>query len=215
MNSTALPSDTRRFSARLRTATGSEHGAAERSEAMGALLAGRLPLAGYASMLAQLLPVYEALEDLGDLHREDPVVGGFVDAALDRSDAIRADLSRLPDPTCGGSPTPATSRYCGRLRAAGGDAVGFVAHHYTRYLGDLSGGQHIGRVVERCYGIDPDSGTAFFHFPAIEDAAAYKDRYRRRLDEAPWSASDRERFIEEVRLSYELNGGLLESLSSC
>ena len=53
--STALPE-------RLKLETRLLHGAAERSGAMAALLAGRLPRAGYVAMLRNLQALYTALE---------------------------------------------------------------------------------------------------------------------------------------------------------
>src|SRR5690606_7914198 len=108
---------------------------------------------------------------------------------------------------------PSTALYCDRIRAAAAQwSGGLVAHHYTRYLGDLSGGLHIGKVVERTYGIDATSGTAFFHFERSEDPTAFKDEYRRRLGAAPWAADQREAVIDEVSRAYALNTAVLEEL---
>ena len=58
---------------------------------------------------------------------------------------------------------------------------GFVAHHYTRYLGDLSGGIFIGRVMQRRFGFDTN-GIGFYLFADIADPRAFKDVYREQLD---------------------------------
>ena len=89
---------------------------------------------------------------------------------------------------------------------------GFVAHHYTRYLGDLSGGQFLARAIERQLGLDPRTGTAFYDFSAVGDLTAFKDAYRLRLDAAPWSAEEKTRIVNETALAYDLNTEVLVEL---
>jgi len=210
----STPTDTETFSARIRHATTGSHRAAERSPIMTRLLAGNLRLEEFVAMQVQLLSVYGTLEELGRRHRNDAVAGVFVDDALVRAPALRTDLvalAALGAHDCDGL-TPATQRYCARLRQIAPDPVAFVAHHYTRYLGDLSGGQYMGRALERHLGLGPDRGTAFFHFDRIDDPEAYKGRYRQRLDDAAWSAGEHRRFLDEGHLAYALNSDLLESI---
>jgi len=89
---------------------------------------------------------------------------------------------------------------------------GFVAHHYTRYLGDLSGGQHVAGVVRRVLAMDDSSGTSFHTFADIPDAGAFKAEYRRRLDEAPWDEDERDRVVDEIRIAYHHNTRVLAML---
>ena len=76
--------------------------------------------------------------------------------------------------------------------------AGFVAHHYTRYLGDLSGGQLVRKALQREYGLG-EEGTAFYAFPGVA-VGAVKRRYREMLDAAPWDEAERARFVDEVSL---------------
>lgn len=131
--------------------------------------------------------------------------------------SIESDLSALlgHDWTDRIAATPATEVYCDRLNEVCRSwPGGFVAHHYTRYLGDLSGGQFIGRVVRRVFDIDATSGAAFFDFPGIADATSLKDGYRERLDTAAWDDAERSRIIDEIRRAYRLNTDVLDSLGS-
>jgi hypothetical protein len=58
-----------------------------------------------------------------------------------------------------------------------------VAHAYTRYLGDLSGGQVLARVARKTYGLEKGgAGTQFYEFDNIENKNGYKKGYRARLD---------------------------------
>jgi heme oxygenase (biliverdin-producing, ferredoxin) len=91
-------------------------------------------------------------------------------------------------------------------------AGGFVAHHYTRYLGDLSGGQAIRRLMQRHFGFETN-GVGFYLFEQIADPKTFKDTYREQLDTAGWDESERERVIDEVLAAYRLNTELFDDLA--
>jgi heme oxygenase len=201
------------LSVRLRAETRAAQGAAQRSEFLGALAEGRLPVQAYAELTAQHWFIYEALEAAAAAMADDPVAGAFVDRELDRLPWLEADLIFLHGPGWANRivALPATTTYCTRLReAALAAAPGFVAHHYTRYLGDLSGGQYLGRAIARSYGLNGD-GHRFFAFPGV-DLVGFKARYRRLLDEVSWSRSEERIFMTEVAEAYRLNVALLAEL---
>jgi heme oxygenase len=204
-----------RFSEAIRQASWQVHEHAEASPYMQDLMAGRLDRHAFSELVAQQYLVYRELEALGDRMASDPVAGPFVVPELARVDALERDLEALRGPgwAAGLEATPATARYCDRLTGeAAAWSGGFVAHHYVRYMGDLSGGQVIRRVVERTYGIDAGSGTAFYAFDAITDLRAFKEGYRQRLDVAAWDDAERARVIDEVLVAYELNAAVLAEL---
>lgn len=208
---------TERFSAALRSRSWGEHARAERSGYLDALVAGTLGLDGYAALVAQHYFIYEVLEQAGDAMRADPTVAAFADPALRRLPALRADLTTLLGPGWRDSieEGEATGRYTRRLREVCFDwPAGFVAHHYTRYLGDLSGGQYLAAAIRRAYPLSGTDGTRFYSFLAITDPAAYKQAYRRRLDALAWSEEERDRVVAEVRLAYRLNTEVLDELGS-
>ena len=89
---------------------------------------------------------------------------------------------------------------------------GFVAHHYTRYLGDLSGGLFIGKLMQRRFGFDTN-GIGFYIFADIADPKEFKEHYRVQLDSAPWDEAEKERVIDEVLLAYRFNTELFEDLA--
>ena len=93
------------------------------------------------------------------------------------------------------------------------DAPAFTAHHYTRYLGDLSGGQVIGRLLGRTYDLPAGSaGLAFYAFGAVPKPKRYKDAYRARLDALPLDAAGRAEVVDEVCRAFEHNQRLLTAL---
>lgn len=215
MTSTADRTGHEGLSERLRAATRADHDAAHRTPYVDALITGRLPKSAYAALTAQRFFVYEALEQAAIAMRDDPVAGLFVFGELTRLPALLADLEFLlgSDWADQLQATPATVAYCERLQEVAFTwPAGFVAHHYTRYLGDLSGGQHIGAAVAAAYGLDR-SGRAFFRFDGF-DLDEFKGRYRELLDAVPWDAAEQDRFVDEVALAYRLNTAVLEDLSA-
>lgn len=205
------------FSAVIREATWQDHESNEGSPFMQALLDGDLPIEGYGRLAAQQWFVYAVLEDAAEAMRADPIAGPFVTDELTRLPSIESDLRVLvgDDWSHRIEALPATAAYCDRIRAVCFEQPGaFVAHHYTRYMGDLSGGQHIARVVRRVYDLDDDRGAAFFHFAGIDSVKDFKDTYRSHLDGAPWTAAEKESVIAEVRNAYRLNRDLVGDLDA-
>jgi heme oxygenase (biliverdin-producing, ferredoxin) len=201
------------LSSRLRAGTRADHDAAQGSGFLDGLAAGRLPLVAYADLAAQHFFIYETLERAGRVMRDDPVAGAFVSAELVRLPALRADLAHLvgADWQDRIRAYPATVSYCDRLRDVADRAPAFVAHHYTRYLGDLSGGQFLGPAIAKAYGLNGD-GHRFFVFDGVEPAAFRAD-YRDRLDRIGWSGADEEMFMAEVSEAYRLNIEVLAALT--
>ncbi len=202
-----------RFSATVRSETTTDHRGAERSAFMAGLMDGTLPLAGYVDMLAQHWYAYERLEAQGERMASDPVAGAFVDPALLRLPALTADLEQLAgaDWRSEHPASSATRAYAAAIDEASQWSGGFVAHHYTRYLGDLSGGQHIGRIAARNYELAPGRGGNFAAFE-IDDPAAYREAYRVRLDEAAWDADEQRRMIAAVHDAYRHNTAVFADL---
>jgi heme oxygenase len=201
------------LSAALRARTGAAHAEAEHSRYMTALVGGRVTAAGLAALLTRLAPVYEALESAGVRWADDDRVGRFVRPELHRTTRLRADLEHLT----GGTDvpvTPAAVAYGARVEEVSrASAARFVAHHYTRYLGDLSGGQVIRAALERSLGVADGTGASFFAFPDVR-AGALKQQYRGWLDETPFSPAEREELVDEALVAYRLNVAVAAELDA-
>ena len=199
------------LSTAMRTGSAAEHRAAEGTTFVAELLAGRLPAHAYADYLLRLRELYAALEQAVRARRDDPLVAAVHDPVLERGAAIEADLDQWAPHRPQTVTTPAVAAYRERVREATSWGGLLVAHHYTRYLGDLSGGQAIGRALDRTYDLR-GTGTAFYAFPAIPRPKPYKDAYRARLDALPLSSGDKLRVVEEVQVAFRLNRDLLAEL---
>ena len=204
-----------RFSKQLRDATTTDHRDAAGAGFVNALMASKLPIEAYADLAAQQWFIYSELEQAAEKHRDDPVVGAFVRPELIRQPVIEEDLRAVlgHDWRSKVQPLPATTTYLERLRTAAVESpVVFVAHHYTRYMGDLSGGQFIGRAIDRNFGFAGGPGARFYFFDQIADVDAFKEEYRNALDSAPWSEADRAALIDEVRVAYGHNQSVISEL---
>jgi len=202
---------TERLSVRLRSGTRLDHDAAQGSGFLDALTAGTLPRQAYADLAAQHWFIYETLEQAAAAMAGDPVAGEFVFPELTRLPALSDDLATLLGPQPKLSELPATREYRERLRAVAFDRPwGFIAHHYTRYLGDLSGGQYLGPAIARAYGLD-GAGHRFFVFEGVSPPA-FRTGYRDLLDRLAFSPEDEQNFLAEVTEAYRLNIAVLSEL---
>lgn len=201
------------LSAAMREGSQLEHQEAEDSSFMSELTGGRVNAEGYAAYLRRFRTVYEALESTARAHAGDPAVAAVADPALERLAAIDADLDHWAPGTPHETESPAATAYADRVRSATAEWGGlFLAHHYTRYLGDLSGGQVIGRVLDREFGLQ-GRGVAFYAFPAIAKPKPYKDGYRARLDALDLSPAEKARVVDEVKVAFRLNQAVFAELA--
>ena len=199
----------RRLSVAMKEGSAAEHVAAEQSAFISELLAGRVTAGGYSEYLLRLRVVYAALEDAIGARCNDPMVAAVYDPALERLGAIDADLEHWRPGVTHEVDSPAAMAYGERIANLtwGGS---LVAHHYTRYLGDLSGGRIIGKALDRKFGLR-GAGLAFYEFPVR--AKPYKDSYRVRLDALGLKVNDVDRIIDEVNVAFALNRALLDELA--
>ncbi|MBF0688815.1 MAG: biliverdin-producing heme oxygenase [Cellulomonas sp.] len=203
------------LSAALRDGTRADHEAAERSDFVEHLVGGTLPLAGYVDLAAQQHAVYTALEAAGDRLGAAGADGGLVFPELVRVPAIEADLAHLlgDDWRTQVRVLPATAEYVARLEAVGDDLPRYAAHAYTRYLGDLSGGQILKRMIERHHGLS-GAGVSFYDFPQIHKLKPFKDVYRERLDALDLTPAQRDEVVEEARVAFRLNRAVFVDLAA-
>lgn len=205
------------FSQQLRERTWSGHGESEGAGFMSDLMTGKGTREDYIALVAQHYFVYEAIERAAAVFAGDPVAAPFITDQLTRLPALEADLAFLLGDDWRGqiAPLATTVRYVDRVRVIAEErwAGGFVAHHYTRYLGDLSGGQVIRRIMQREFGFETN-GVGFYLFDQIASPKAFKETYRDQLDAVAWDEAERERVIDEVLAAYRLNTELFDDLAA-
>ncbi|MBT2417426.1 biliverdin-producing heme oxygenase [Streptomyces sp. ISL-22] len=204
------------FSTLIRTASHEQHMEAETSTFMSDLLGGRLGVDAYARYTEQLWFVYEALETGAERLMSDPVAGPFIRPELFRLPALERDLAHLRGPhwRAGLSALPATRAYANRVRQCARDwPGGYIAHHYTRYLGDLSGGQIIRDKAEKTWGFaKKGDGVRFYVFEGIPNPSAFKRSYRELLDAVHADDLEKQRIVTECKKAFALNTAVFRAL---
>ncbi|MEU6380887.1 biliverdin-producing heme oxygenase [Streptomyces sp. NPDC046909] len=204
------------FSTVIRTASHEQHVEAETSSFMSDLLGGRLGVDAYARYTEQLWFVYEALESGAERLASDPVAGPFIQPELYRLGALERDLEHLRGAgwRAGVTALPATRAYADRVRECAAEwPAGYIAHHYTRYLGDLSGGQIIRDKAEKTWGFArKGDGVRFYVFEGIANPAAFKRGYRELLDGVRADDLEKQRIVAECKKAFALNTAVFRAL---
>jgi heme oxygenase len=167
------------------------------------MLRGRASRAGYALFLRNLHPAYLALERGLERNGRDPRLAPLALPELYRALAIERDLAAL----CGARAAwpevlGSAADYADRIGAADGPRL--LAHAYVRYLGDLSGGRILGRLLARSPGL-PFETLGFYEFPAIDDMETFRARYRRAIDHAPLTPDEARIALSEACAGFEHN----------
>ncbi|GIH23780.1 biliverdin-producing heme oxygenase [Acrocarpospora phusangensis] len=201
------------FSEVLRAATWSDHASAEDDGYLKSLMAGRLSPEAYGAMVAQHYFAYLALDGAAKALADHPVAGAFVFPELYREEALVRDLTTIFGANWADhiEPSKPTQTLVARINQVADRPGGYIAHHYTRYLGDLSGGQFIRMELQKIYGYGRGGGVDFYYFD-IGSLPRFKDEYRRRLDALDLDEAGQQRIIRETKLAYQLNTEVLGDL---
>lgn len=199
----------------LREQTLALHKKAEKSGIVADILRGRATSQGYVLFLRNLAPAYRQLEAGLDRHRLTPGVRDFARREVYRSSALEMDLVALSGPDWREALSPAfeaSQHYARRIEeAAAGSGAGLIGHAYVRYLGDLSGGQVMKRLLARALGLGPQA-LSFYEFPGIDDLTTYGRSFRAALDQAPLAPRDRDTVISAAIEAFSMNIELSEAV---
>jgi len=113
-------------------------------------------------------------------------------------------------------PSPATQIYLRRIQTIANDPSQqylLVAHQYTRYLGDLFGGQMMGGMARRSLDLPKEGeGTAFYTFDDISSVKDYITEWYTLLNGLDFTNEEKEKIVEEANLVFDLNIGILQEL---
>ena len=200
----------------LRQATWGAHEEVESGPLEDALADGRLAVEVYADLLAQSLAVYRAIEALAPQMERDPLAGPFVRPEVFRTQHVERDLTHYWGPGWRERVDllPDTEFYVQRIETVAAiDPVAWIAHSYTRYLADLSGGLVIDKAITEAYDLDQHGRWLYtFDLPAGVDPKTWKNAYRQLLNVLDLDASTATRLIEEALVAYQCNIALNDAL---
>lgn len=199
------------FLAALRDATHSLHTDAEKSGFVRDLLQGNATREGYTLWLRNLQPAYEAMERGLDALPHSPGLAGLAMPAVYRTGALEHDLAALCGPAWRTSAPvlPEGDAYAQRIASVSGDPARLAAHAYVRYLGDLNGGQLVGRIVARSLGVG-EASLSFYRFAS--ETSVLEAAYRSALADAGRTMADLAPALEEAALAFRMNIALSEAV---
>ena len=202
------------FAKELKEGTKKSHSAAENTAFVKSFLRGVISKESYRTLVSDLYFVYSALEEDFRIYENDPVLGALYLPELERVTALSTDLRYYYGPIWRSliTPSEACQRYVNRIHeVAKSEPELLIGHHYTRYLGDLSGGQILKNIAQKALNLK-DEGLCFYEFGKIDDAKIYKEKYRSILDELPLTESQQNAIITEANYAFRLNMYMFEQL---
>ncbi|KFP61281.1 Heme oxygenase 1, partial [Cariama cristata] len=187
----------------MKEATKEVHEQAENTPFMKNFQKGQVSLHEFKLVTASLYFIYSALEEEIERNKNNPVYSPvYFPAELHRKAALEEDLEyfygsnwreEIPCPE-------ATQKYVERLHYVGKNHPELlVAHAYTRYLGDLSGGQVLKKIAQKALQLpSTGEGLAFFTFDGVSNATKFKQLYRSRMNALEMDVATKKRVLEEA-----------------
>nr|YP_010196793.1 heme oxygenase [Gracilaria cliftonii]UAD84597.1 heme oxygenase [Gracilaria cliftonii] len=202
---------------KLREGTTKAHSMAENVSFVKSFLGGVVDKKSYRTLIANLFFVYTALEEEIEKNKNNTVIQSIYFPELNRTLSLKKDLEYYYGSNWEQQvyPSLATKIYVDRIRNISVNQTELlIAHAYTRYMGDLSGGQILKKIAQTAMNLSSDKGTEFYHFEAIEDDKSFKLMYRRALDNAPINQMQVKNIISEANIAFNLNMKVFEELNS-
>jgi heme oxygenase len=203
------------FAAQIKQGTKESHSAAENTKFVASFLRGVLDPQEYRKLIANFYFVYSAMEEEVETLKDHPVVGKINLPELPRKESLKEDLSYYYGPSWETEikQSEACVKYVNRIREIAKDDPNLlVGHHYTRYLGDLSGGQILRGIAENSLKPEKGKGLSFYDFSEISDSKNYKKVYRQLLDGLDVEQDDVDLIIREANYAFKLNMYMFEEL---
>jgi heme oxygenase len=201
----------------LREGTSKSHSMAENVSFVKSFLGGVIDKESYKKMVANLYFVYVAIEEAMERNKTHKCIEPIFYQELNRRKSLEKDLEFYygKDWQDKVNPSPATQAYVERIYTVSENKPELlVAHAYTRYLGDLSGGQILKKIAQRAMNLKDNQGLAFYDFDQIKDEQDFKQKYKLALDNLPISSDDTSKIIAEANVSFNLNMKMFQELEA-
>ena len=193
---------------KLRCGTQQAHTAIENMGFMKCFVKGVVDRNCFAKFLGNLYYIYSELETALEHHKDHSLISAVYFRELNRKAHLEKDLEFYYSHNWRGQITPAkaTLAYVSRIRELSAkEPQLLIGHAYTRYMGDLSGGQMLQKVAQSVLKLSGYEGTSFYNFEQIPDKKAFKDKYRQALDSLPINDATADRIVAEANHAFRLN----------
>nr|YP_009398471.1 Heme oxygenase [Lophocladia kuetzingii]ARW67657.1 Heme oxygenase [Lophocladia kuetzingii] len=201
----------------LREGTTKSHSMAENVSFVKSFLGGVVDKKSYRKLVSNLFFIYDAIEQEIEKNSNHIAVKAIYFPELYRKNSLINDLIYYygDDWEKQISPSLATQVYVDRIHQVGkNNPELLIAHAYTRYMGDLSGGQILKKIAQNAMQLPPNLGTAFYDFILIKDEKVFKNSYRDSLNNVPLSKIEVDQIIVEANIAFNLNMKIFQELNS-
>lgn len=208
---------TSNLATQLREGTSKSHSMAENVSFVKSFLGGVIDKNSYRKLVSNLYFVYSAMEEAMEKNKEHPLIKPIYFPQLNRRESLEKDLEYYYGSNWKSciSISDATKIYVDRIQLIGVERPELlVAHAYTRYLGDLSGGQILRKIAQRAMNLPGDAGLAFYDFTHISDEQEFKQEYKRVLDSLPLESNMIDQVVAEANLSFNMNMRMFQELET-
>ena len=194
--------------------TRKSHSVAENTAFVTGFFRGIATKQAFGQLVASLYFVYDAMES-AFTKCDDEGVRALDYPQLRRRAALEEDMAYYFGPEWRDSvqPSPATRKYVARVEEVAREAPYLlIAHMYTRYLGDLFGGQMMGGMARRSLDLDASLGTKFYEFDDIPATKPFIEEWYAQLNKLELTDEQKERIVDEGNEVFRLNIEVFEEL---
>jgi heme oxygenase len=198
----------------LREGTKKSHTMAENVGFIKCFLKGTVEKNSYRKLVTNLYFVYSAIEEEMERLKDHPLVSKIYFPQLNRKASLEKDLQYYYGANWRNeiAISPAGQAYVNRIHEIAQNAPELLAaHSYTRYLGDLSGGQILKKIAQNAMGLE-NQGTAFYEFEDISDEKEFKNMYRQALNDFPVDLETANRIVDEANDAFGMNMKMFQEL---
>lgn len=201
----------------LREGTSKSHSMAENVSFVKSFLGGVVDKKSYRKLVANLFFVYDAIEQEIENNKDHNAVRAVYFPQLYRKTSLIEDLNYYYGKNWLNKvqPSLATQVYVERVHHVGDNNPELlIAHAYTRYMGDLSGGQILKKIAQSAMQLPDSLGTAFYDFTSIKDEKEFKNAYRNALNNIPLDNKQIDAIVGEANIAFSLNMKIFQELNS-
>ena len=201
----------------LRKGTTKSHSMAENVSFVKSFLGGVVDKKSYRTLVANLYFVYSAIEEEIYENRNHSSISLIYFPELNRKKSLEKDLEYYYGNSWNEivKPSVVTQAYVERIHQIGKHQPELlISHAYTRYMGDLSGGQVLKNIAKKAMQLSKDEGTEFYVFRSIHDDKEFKNMYRQSLDLIPITEVQIDAIISEANVAFNLNMKMFQELNS-
>jgi len=201
----------------LREGTKKSHTMAENTGFVACFLKGVVEKKSYRKLISDLYFVYEAMEEEIErlVHEEHPVIKPIGFKSLFRKETLKNDLKFYFGDNWKNeiNISKSAKEYVERIREVAKNSPELlVGHHYTRYIGDLSGGQILKRIAKKALNLQGNDGLNFYEFELIADEKKFKEEYSLTLNQLPINQKTADQIIDEANQAFTYNMKMFKEL---